>query len=256
MNFNLSNYIFSNKKNIISNYFDMAILVFAFLFAFQFAGRCSIYLFILIVLFFCKNFFAKQTILIPKQILKIELFVALYCLVSGINFGFELSTLIQILFGIPLLYVIDYNMCYNSINKKFNLYLIFALAFGLFAHGFINLIFFDSAIGRNPINFWTGTILAATLQSSFFTITSALIIPILLFSKNYFAKIFVCGLFAIGIINSMETATRTGLYLPILIFLIMLVICLFYMRKNKKFIKKNSISFLLYILDFHYNDCI
>lgn len=230
-------------------YIDKLIYMVAFLFSLQFLSKSSLYIIILIDLFLLKFLITKKKIIIPKILWFIVAFCVIYNIICIINFSFNISITFLWVVGVPAISIISYNYIWDY-QRKINLKLLLCLILGMFCHGLLNLVISNPDLGRNPTNIWTGTIIAATLQNSFFTAATSLLLPVCLFSKNIYHKIIVCIIFAISLLNAVFTSTRTGLLLPILVTVVVFILILFHERKNKKWILK-ILSFLFYFLIFN-----
>lgn len=231
------------------NHFSMIeILMFLvlFLLAFRFLGQQSEYIAVLAVLWLIRLVQKNTPIVFNAEFFLLMITFLLYTIFYSFNYGITLSVVLQWTVGVLAMYGIGRQMGSEGTRKMIVLILVVAL--GMFLHGFINLINHDFATqGRNPIDIWTGSYLAATQQNVFFTMGVALFFPALFVMRGKLIKILAVFLFAATILNSMATATRTGLLLPALSFLTILIV---FIAENRKTLHKLKYVFLFLVAAF------
>ena len=127
----------------------------------------------------------------------------------------------------------------QTLDKHFK-NLIYVIAFGRFSHGLLNYLVSGGYVGgRNGIDFWTNSILSATLQGGFMTLSISLLFYALFCVSKYhlLEKIILLGAVSLSILNNIQSASRTALVAMILVF----VACVLYtlytsgVSKGKKF---------------------
>ena len=216
--------------------FDALICVFLFLAFSQFSGHTNRYLLMIAIVIILKKIILNETVTITKNFILFCIFCLSYILVFTYNFGYSRTIAFQWVAGMPLIYLLsDEIRFYGNGQQKFKY--LFIMMFGLFMHGFLNLVSFNPSIGRNPIDIWSGNIMAATLQNTLFTLAAAIFSVYLFFSKNKILKVCSAIILTICIVNGFLTSTRTGLFIIAILLLINLIIKII-RTKNKKSFKK------------------
>lgn len=119
--------------------------------------------------------------------------------------------------------------------------MITVIALGALLHGCLNVLTTTSfsATNRYAVNFWTGSIITATLQGTYFVFASALSVSWLLhglLSK----KVLAVAIMGLTIWNCMQTASRTPLYL-----LGMILVCSIVLNEYIETGRKGVLTFFL-----------
>jgi hypothetical protein len=139
----------------------------------------------------------------------------------------------------------------KNFNENETRAILFSIVFGRFLHGFLNIVLYVSlgGVGRNPLDVWSGSIIAATLMSSLFTYNTSLMFYTLFVLKvksEPLLKIGIISSIIIALITAFVTATRTQLFLSFIVF----VICFIsYSRLNKNSgLDKKYLTIILYVI--------
>lgn len=130
---------------------------------------------------------------------------------------------------------------YNKQLKK----ILYLVIFGRFFHGFLNIIEsnFFVGINRNGQDFWTKSILAATLQGTLITLSISLFFFSIFVVKNRKEKILILLAVFISLFNSFATASRTAVIIMIVVFISN---CLYYLFCSKYSLNK-KIKFIVFL---------
>ena len=169
----------------------------------------------------------------------------------------SLFFIIRSCFGPIMGYIIGELIVYGDFNKLKKV--IYILGISIFLHGCLNLFSTHtlSTSSRSVTNFWTGGITTATLQATYFAMSTS-IATYLIFFKGKIYKFFGSFILAICIWNSMLTASRTPLFLLGIMFFIGYLVKNFSKGTNKGILIKSlkiiiCTSFLLALFFTIYN---
>ncbi len=164
-------------------------------------------------------------------------FLSYFC-IYHINNAITLYNLVVYLFGPIAMYICGQLLINSNTNENNLIAYIYTIAAGLFTHGVLNIILFLrtgvdilTLDGRSIQNIWGGYC-SATLQNTNFVMTIALLFFGLFISKSFLERItiFLCCLFSVY--ASIVTASRTILYLAIIVPCIVTVFFYFINRKE------------------------
>lgn len=233
-------------KKIDSFYIVNAIISSSlFLFAMNFAEKSNTWflLFLILCLF---SLIQKKSIFNPSHefFLLICAFFSYYITTSiimlNVSNQFPIGRLLQFLIAPILAYFFGYILPQRSTFSCKTMF--FSLAFGTFFHGALN--YFYSLNGgleegqRNGLDVWSDEVLSATHQGALFTMCSSLLFYGLFIEKSKKLKIIIVLSTMIGFLNALNTATRTLVYLTILMFILNIFLYLYFHEFNKKVILK------------------
>lgn len=153
--------------------------------------------------------------------------------------------------GAMLIYLIGPITCYFigyfiiKVDSKFIVKTMLSITLGLFLYGLLNMINYFQIYGFNPNltglrvvpNIWTGGVLTATLQGTYFALVSSLLFYsyILLKKGKYILlPIIIIGCTIFSIISSFILGNRTLIVIVMVSFVISFLVYSFLERKNKK----------------------
>lgn len=131
------------------------------------------------------------------------------------------------------LYLVGLNMITNNkdlrrVERK-GYGLLVAICLGSFTHYVVNYLYnFDSQLGRNTNDIWTGTTMAATGQVALACLMMGLAVAMLYLPRKNWHRLAAIGAMALILLYNMILATRTA----IVSLAILLVVGLFYPKKG------------------------
>lgn len=254
-----SDNITNNIMNNISLSINMSkiIIFLILLFSLNFLNLQK-YLFIILTgIFALYTIIHKKSIVINLEMCILLLFSLSYCIFYSQYHSYITSTVIEIGIFPVLAYFIGLNIFRNC--KNIGNQIIWAIVMGLFMNGALNMYLFYQA-GQNlrliP-QFWSGETLVATLNNCFFMMMTSLLYISIFIIKKYRFKIILWICIGFGIVSSISTASRTLIYITILVFMLNLAIH-FYLNSNKasenlKIVLKASFLVLMIIVMFSIN---
>lgn len=174
--------------------------------------------------------------------LKMEFFMLVFTFLSyfcsyHINNEVTLHNLVVYLFGPIAMYICGQLLINSNTNGNDLIIYIYAIAAGLFTHGMLNIVLFLrtgidilTLDGRRIQNIWGGYC-SATLQNTNFVMAIALLFFGLFISKSFFERIVISLCCLISVYASVVTASRTILYL---IIIVPCIVSVFYFFNNRK----------------------
>lgn len=144
----------------------------------------------------------------------------------------SLFYIIRSFLGASFAYIIGMKVCKGEESKL--TVLIEIIAVSSFLHGFLNIATTTtlSAASRYVHNVWTGGITTATLQGTYFTCAIA-VASLWIFGINFPKKMFGFLIIIATIWNSMMTASRTAIFMVVILFVVSYFL-MEYRRKEKK----------------------
>lgn len=150
--------------------------------------------------------------------------LSLHTLIYGLNYGgISLDWLAKNALNPIILYITGYWLSERTNHSKKAVYI---LAIGFLSHGFLNTMLYtfntSSMVQRSFRNIWGGQI-TATLQNLLFVPVISLLFYALYYSKSNIQKYVVIAGSAIAVYSTIVLASRTVLYLIVIILLINLV---------------------------------
>lgn len=209
------------------------------------------YLFIILTgVFALYTIIHKKSIVTNLEMCILLLFSLSYCIFYSQYNSYITSTVIQIGIFPVVSYSIGLNLYRNC--KDMGNKIIWAIVIGLFINGALNMYLFYQA-GENlrvVPQFWSGEILVATLNNCFFMMMASLLYISIFIIKKHRVKIILWICIGFGMVSSISTASRTLIYVTILVFMLNLAIH-FYLNSDKASENLNIVlkaSFLVLII--------
>lgn len=160
-------------------------------------------------------------------------------------------TFVVFLFG-PIAMYICGQIVISRINSVYFTTLVYTIAAGLFAHGMLNILYFSqnkidrqTLNGRQILDVWGG-FASATLQNTYFVMVIALLFFALFISNKFLERTIIISGCAFSVYASIITASRTILYLIVVVPLICLVLNYYLTKTAKnKFVKIVAVLLLI-----------
>lgn len=217
-----------NTIKIKGDILEVMFISILFLFSLNFMNRSN-YIYVALI-FIAGVYMYKKNI---KISLTSEFFILTICftsyfLIYANYFYVSLQSFITYWIG-P---ISGYFIGYHIINKRGNIdsnKVNFAIVWGLFIHGMLNMILFISGgnNGRVIPDIWLGIGILATLQGTFFTLISGLLFYSLYITKSILNKIILIVAILFSIYSTLQTASRTLLIIVIITLLVNIAIYIF-----------------------------
>lgn len=230
------------KVNKIKN-----VLIYFFLFLAAMNFQAKFFYFVFIVFF----------LIVLQRRIKINamsaVYLALCLLMAAFNYKEGLMSILRC-FSPVFCYIVGLNIVMNTDSRtlhkygiytaEMNCYLVLVMiSFGSFTHFMLNYFYnFGKFLGRNTNDIWTGGVMAATGQCALVCMMIGLSVSMLFAPIKKWHRLVACASIVFMILYILILATRT----PIVIFLVMLLIGLFYSIKNSQGFSKK----IRYILVF------
>ena len=207
----------------------------------------NIFLIIGAFVFIIFNIWRKnRKIKINTEMISLFIFGVTYAILYQYHFPTGLLTFVMYAFVPSISYFIGYNCLNNSEILIHYKKITIIIAFAMFVHGTLNMtLFIEQLSSRTIPDFWTRIPMAATLQATYFSMLSALLFYALIITKEIKIKILVI-ISSIFIVDStLKTATRTNIYIILIVF--MLNVLYFYVtnRKYRKKLLKYTVIFII-----------
>ncbi|MGL5153197.1 MAG: hypothetical protein ACRC7N_21770, partial [Clostridium sp.] len=199
-----------NKKNNV-------IFFILLLFSISFMNLAG-YILLPLVIWVFFNIVKRKEILVNKSIISLIIFSSLYFIVYSFYFSITLKNIIYFFIGPIGCFLLGSELINSNninINEKKLYKLILITSYGMFLHGFLNMIVTLNRYGinnksRTVIDFWRGNEIAATGQGIFFTMICSLFFTVLFYkSNNKLEKVGITFATAFSLFSTLVLANRT-----------------------------------------------
>lgn len=245
-----------DKNGVLEN----IILFFIFLFSLNFMNKSNYLLLICFIFTLLYGYISKKKIYITIEFLILTICFTAYFIIYQYFFQISLQSFITFWFGPILGYFIGYIMV-SSVNCfKLTYRIIFSIVLGTFLHGVLNMAFFvNLKVGEARVvtDIWLKSPIAATLQNIFFVMFISLLFYAFFICKKYYIKItlFIGTIFII--ISTINTASRTILYIASIVFIINICLYVYLNKSQKKKVLKiiffTSVLIIIFIIFYKNN---
>lgn len=227
-----------------------------FLFALNFWGKGHYLLICLFLIGFIVIFLKKCEFKFTFDLILIFSFATSYFLILSYYQYTGMFSIIIYLIGPIACFSIGYFII--SPNNKLFERTILAVIFGLFLHGFFNMINYFQVYGINSIDgartvpdIWTGINIAATLQGTYFSLISSLLFYSIILMKQraylFSNTIITCIIFSL--ISSFMLGNRTLIYILIISLIVNLLTFVFLNKlKINELVKVGSLVAILSLI--------
>lgn len=125
---------------------------------------------------------------------------------------------------------------YQDYSKGLKI-IIYTIVFGRFIHGLLNFISSSGYTGyiRNGLDFWTNSIIAATVQGTLMTMAISLLFYSVFVVKksNIFEKAATLLCVIVSLVNSLLSASRTAMIIMVLVFILCAITYIFISNEEK-----------------------
>ncbi len=196
------------------------------------------------VLLFKKN----KTIVVNMSIVILFLFSLFYTIIIVYK-GNYIRTAVLTYFICPIAgYYIGYWLIRRD-NYKCIVQYVLAIAIGRGLHGLLNMIPYlqGEYSGRNPIDFWTGSVLSSTGAGSLFIMSASLIYYSISIIEHKRTKGLIILLFAIAsIFGAIQMGTRSCLIISVVVFVMCILV--FTDFKNSVSVKTLIVAIIIIML--------
>lgn len=236
-----------NNREITINISFFASIILLAMFAFNIANKANyiMLLWVVMAVVLFKNFKVPSSSEFIALTITFGLYLLTYCLwydstIQVVSYYF-VSPLFCYLFG--------YNILRNNDDKRFYI-IIYTVIWALFIHGMLTTInhISSGSMERNPIDFCTKQVIAATLHGFFFSMMVSLLFYVFFVEKGFLHRLLQLFAICFSVYATLYHASRTLLIIIAISLLGAIIYHLSGIKDNKKKLKIILLIILLIVI--------